>query len=369
MTTGNLQIRKIACLIPYLQIGGSERVISLLANEFAKRADLEVHVIVYGREAPSHHVLSEKVTVHRPEFKFDNRVRALSTLRRLGFLRRAIKQGRYDALLSFGERWNNFVMLACLGLNVRVFLSDRASPELDIGRLQAWLRAFLYPGAAGLLAQTNRARDMARRLGLNDRICVVPNPVVTQQLAAEPGRQNTILSVGRMIATRNYDHLIRIFASLNADDWKLIIVGDDSQRQEHRSHLSSLADRLGVSERVQFAGQQSDVQEFYDRAKIFAFTSSSEGFPNAVAEALASGLPVISYDCVAGPSDLIVDGENGYLVELFDETAFRKRLLELIVYEERRIQMSTKARESVARLSVELLASRVLEFMQGGCPA
>ena len=344
-------------------------MIALLANEFAKRADLEVHVIVYGREAPSYHALSKKVTVHRPDFKFDNRVRALSTLRRLGFLRRAIRKGRYDALLSFGERWNNFVMLACLGLNVRVFLSDRASPELDIGWLQARLRAILYPRAAGLLAQTNRARDMARRHGLNDRICVVPNPVVMQQLAAESERQNTILSVGRIIASRNYDHLINIFVSLNADDWKLIIVGDDSQGQQHRSRLSSLVDSLGVSESVVFAGERSDVQSFYDRAKIFAFTSSSEGFPNAVAEALASGLPVISYDCVAGPSDLIISGENGYLVKIFDDRAFRDRLHDLMVNEKKRIQMSTKARESVARLSVEIAASRILDFMHGQEPA
>jgi len=366
---GNLQIRKIACLIPYLQIGGSERVITLLANEFARRSDLETHVIVYGNDAPSVYELSEKVTVHRPAFKFDNRVRLLSTLRRLGFLRRTIKKGRYDALLSFGDRWNNFVMLACLGLNARVFLSDRSSPELDIGRLQTWLRAILYPRATGLLAQTSRARDMARRRGLNDRICVVPNPVVMQQLAAESGRQNTILSVGRMIATRNYDHLIKIFASLNADDWKLIIVGDDSQGQRHRHYLSNLVDRLGISERVEFTGERSDVQSFYDRAKIFAFTSSSEGFPNAVAEALSSGLPVISYDCVAGPSDLITSGENGYLVKLFDDRAFRKHLRELMVDEKKRIQMSTGARESVARLSVECVASRVLDFMHGREPA
>jgi GalNAc-alpha-(1->4)-GalNAc-alpha-(1->3)-diNAcBac-PP-undecaprenol alpha-1,4-N-acetyl-D-galactosaminyltransferase len=324
---------------------------------------------VYGREAPADFVLSEKVTVHRPPFKFNNRFRLLSTLRRLGYLRRTIKRGRYDVLLSFGDRWNNFVMLACLGLDVRVFLSDRSSPELDIGRSQKWLRQLLYPRAAGLLAQTSQAQDMAIRYGLNDRICVVPNPVIAPRPAAESGRQNIVLSVGRMISTRHYDHLIKIFASLNATDWNLIIVGDDSQGQKHRSYLSDLVQSLGVSDRVELAGARADVQSFYDRAKIFAFTSSSEGFPNVVAEAQSSGLPVISYDCVAGPSDLIVDGENGYLIELFDEGAFRKRLGELMGDDDRRIQMSVKARESVALLSVECVASRVLDFMQGREPA
>jgi GalNAc-alpha-(1->4)-GalNAc-alpha-(1->3)-diNAcBac-PP-undecaprenol alpha-1,4-N-acetyl-D-galactosaminyltransferase len=350
-------------LIPTLKIGGSERVVTLLANEFASRSNLETHVIVYGNDVPSVYELAENVTVHRPAFKFDNRFRFFSTLRRLIYLRRTIQNGRYDAVLSFGDLWNNFVMLACFGLNAQVFLSDRSSPELEIGWLQKRLRRLLYPRAAGLLAQTSRARDVARRRGLNDRICVVPNPVILQQVAAESGRENTILSVGRMVATKHHDQLIKIFSSLNADDWKLIIVGDDDQGQKLRLYLSSLARRLGVSDRVDFPGERSDVQAFYDRAKIFAFTSSSEGFPNAVAEALASGLPVISYDCVAGPSDLIKSGENGYLVGLFDEAAFCKHLGELMVDEKKRIQMSVKARESVASLSVERVASRVLEFI------
>jgi len=340
-------------------------VITLLANEFAKRANLEVHVIVYGRESPTNYVLSEKVTVHRPAFRFDNRMRLISTIRRLNYLRRIIKQGRYDALLSFGDRWNNFVMLACLGLHARVFLSDRSSPVLDIGWFQTLLRRLLYPRAAGLLAQTSQARDMAREHKLNDRICIVPNPVVRQQLVNESGRENIVLSVGRMVATKNYDCLIRIFASLNANNWRLIIVGDDAQGQKHRSVLEDLAGRLHVFDRVEFAGQQFDVQPFYDRAKIFAFTSSSEGFPNVVAEALASGLPVVSYDCVAGPSDLIRSGENGYLVKVFDEQEFGKKLAQLMVYADKRIEMSIAARESVAHLSVERVASRILGFVEG----
>jgi GalNAc-alpha-(1->4)-GalNAc-alpha-(1->3)-diNAcBac-PP-undecaprenol alpha-1,4-N-acetyl-D-galactosaminyltransferase len=337
---------------------------ALLANEFAARSDVEPHIVVYGRDAPWDYELSENVTVHRPPFKFDNRFRLLSTLRRLGFLRRTIKNGRFDAVLSFGDLWNNFVMLACFGLPARVFLSDRSSPGLEIGWLQERLRRLLYPRAAGLLAQTSQARDMASQHGLNERICVVPNPVVMQQLSSESGRQNIVLSVGRMIATRNYDHLIKIIASLNRDDWQLIIVGHDSQGQTHRKYLSSLVDQLGVSDCVKFAGQRSDVQSYYNRAKVFAFTSSSEGFPNAMAEALSSGLPVISYDCVAGPSDLITSGENGYLVELFDDAAFGNHLGELMDDDEKRIQMSIKAHESVAVLSVERVASRVLDFMQ-----
>jgi len=337
---------------------------ALLANEFSKTSFIDVHLIIYGNDVPAVYDLVEGVTVHRPEFKFNKRFRLLSTLRRLLFLRATLRRGRYDAILSFGERWNSFVMLAALGLREKIYLSDRSSPRLDIGWGQTCLRRLLYPRATGLLAQTRQARDMAIERGLNERIDVVPNPVVMPQIASESRREKIILSVGRMVSTKNFDHLIEIFAALNADEWKLIIVGDDSQGQNHKSYLIDLAKRLGVSDRVAFAGERADVQSFYDQAKIFCTTSSSEGFPNVVAEALASGLPVVSYDCVAGPSDLIASGENGYLIDLFDQRTFRQRLGELVFDEGKRMQMSIKARESVARLSVGLVASRVLEIMQ-----
>jgi GalNAc-alpha-(1->4)-GalNAc-alpha-(1->3)-diNAcBac-PP-undecaprenol alpha-1,4-N-acetyl-D-galactosaminyltransferase len=115
---------------------------------------------------------------------------------------------------------------------------------------------------------------------------------------------------------------------------------------------------------VVFAGRRSDVQRFYDRAKIFAFTSSSEGFPNVVAEALSAGLPVVSYDCVAGPADLIRNGEKGFLVDLFDDALFAERLGYLMKNEEKRHTMSINARRSVAHLSPSAVAGRVLAFMQ-----
>ena len=121
---------------------------------------------------------------------------------------------------------------------------------------------------------------------------------------------------------------------------------------------------LQLSERVIFAGHQPDVQRFYDRAKIFAFTSSSEGFPNVVAEALSAGLPVVSYDCVAGPADLIRNGENGFLVDLFDDVSFGERLGYLMKNEEQRQKMSINARRSVAHLSPSTIAGKLIGFMQ-----
>src|SRR5690606_39271620 len=110
-----------------------------------------------------------------------------------------------------------------------------------------------------------------------------------------------ILMVGRFIESKHQDHLIRIFATLKAPGWTLVLVGDDHLQQQNRQKWEGLAKQLGVKDRVLFVGKCNNVDEYFCRASIFAFTSSSEGFPNVIGEAQSAGLPVVAYDCVAGP--------------------------------------------------------------------
>jgi glycosyltransferase involved in cell wall biosynthesis len=178
-------------------------------------------------------------------------------------------------------------------------------------------------------------------------------------------RENWILTVGRLIDTKHHDRLIRLFLKARADGWKLVIVGADAQRQNNLNRLKELVSRAGAEERVVLAGGQKDVDTFYRQSKIFAFTSSSEGFPNAVGEALSAGLPVVSYDCIAGPSEMVRDGENGFLVPVFDDSAFLGRLQRLIDDDGLREAMAHRAPTSVAAYSLECIGERFLRMMLG----
>ena len=338
---------------------------SILANEILAGHDADVDIIAYGPDREVFYPLHEDVRVLQPEFDFHGAPRILSTLRTLAFVRKTVKAGRYDALLSFGERWNSFVMLACAGLGQRIILSDQSSPQVDLGWVQSRLRHLLYPRAYGLIAQTSQYRDMALKKKFHTNIEVIPNPVLERPRVQEEDRKNVILSVGRLISTKHHDRLISNFAALGADDWELVIVGDDSQRQEHRGRLEKLAGQLGVAERVHLVGAQSNVQRYYGSARVFAFTSSSEGLPNVVAEALAAGLPVVSYDCVAGPSDLVRHDYSGYLVDVFDDEQFCQHLQVLLTDNDKRISMSANARESMAGFLPDKIATRFYRFMVG----
>src|SRR5690606_33721252 len=132
----------------------------------------------------------------------------------------------------------------------------------------------------------------------------------------------TIISVGRLVKSKNFKELINIFAQIGDREWKLIIVGDGPEHQ----NLNKLVHKLQITDQVFLVGQHDDVDFYFSRSSIFAFTSLSEAFPNVLNEAMAFPLPVISYDCIAGPSDMIINNHNGILVPLNDSQNFKNHL-------------------------------------------
>lgn len=177
------------------------------------------------------------------------------------------------------------------------------------------------------------------------------------------GKENIILSVGRLINTKNHDRLINIFSKLNAPDWKLIIVGGDALGQNNLEILHKIVSDFDLDDRIILTGEQKNVDQYYGKGKIFAFTSSVEGFPNVIGEALSSGLPVVSYDCVAGPSEMICDGVNGFLVPVFNDKVFVEKLQILIDDERLLNQMSRNAQVSMNDFLIEQIGEEYYSFI------
>ncbi|MPN34840.1 Glycosyltransferase Gtf1 [bioreactor metagenome] len=166
-----------------------------------------------------------------------------------------------------------------------------------------------------------------------------------------------------MISTKHFDQLIEIFSRINKPEWKLIIVGGDAIKQENSIVLRQQIMNAGMQNKIFLDGNQKDVESYLLRSDIFAFTSSSEGFPNVIGEAMSAGLPVVAYDCVAGPSDMIDDGKNGYLIPLFDNEIFEEKLRFLMKNEEVRKQMGAYARKSIRKFSVENIGEEFYKFI------
>jgi GalNAc-alpha-(1->4)-GalNAc-alpha-(1->3)-diNAcBac-PP-undecaprenol alpha-1,4-N-acetyl-D-galactosaminyltransferase len=358
--------KKLCLVIPSLQAGGMERVMTELAEYFSAREDIETHLILYGITREIFYQIPENIIIHKPSFGFNNKWRLFSTFKTMIFLRNIIRRIDPYSVLSFGEYWNNFVLLSLFGLKYQVFVSDRSQPDKSLGRIHDMLRKQLYPKAKGLIFQTEKAKEIFLSKNKHKNIAVIGNPIRefgTSLLTSE--REKQVLMVGRLIETKHQDKLIEMFARVSQPDWKLIIVGYDHLKQHHMDRLKKLAEDLKIGHRVVFTGKQNNIDEIYLKSSIFAFTSSSEGFPNVIGEAMAAGLPVIAFDCIAGPSEMITDGYNGFLIPLFDYKQFESKLVELMTDKNLRRTMGTNGKESILRFSSEKICNSFYNFILG----
>jgi GalNAc-alpha-(1->4)-GalNAc-alpha-(1->3)-diNAcBac-PP-undecaprenol alpha-1,4-N-acetyl-D-galactosaminyltransferase len=341
-----------------------ERVMAELAGYFAKKQQVEVHLILYGIKRDIFYALPDNVIIHKPSFIFDDNHRLKSVIKTLFYLRKTIKEIKPDTVLSFGEYWNNFVLMATLGLSFPVFISDRSQPDKSLGKMQDKLRNWLYPFAKGVIAQTEKAKQIYTSFYRHSNITVIGNPIRKIQIGEEViERENIVLMVGRLISSKHQDKLIELFVKINNPEWKLVIVGYDHLKQNHLLRLQELVKELGAEDRIVLAGKQSNVERYYLQSKIFAFTSSSEGFPNVIGEAMSAGLPVVSFDCVAGPSEMIADNENGFLIPLFDYDLFQIKLSSLMEDNATRLDFGLNAEKSIQMFSVESIGEKFFQFI------
>jgi len=366
---GNRMDRNRICLvIPSLQAGGMERVMSELAWYFSTKNNVEIHLILYGIKQEIFYSIPENIIIHKPNFYFNNKYRMFFTLKTSAYLRKTIKLIKPGTILSFGEFWNSFVLLSLFSLKYPVYISDRCQPDKKFSRIHNILRKLFYPKAAGIVAQTRIAQEIYNKAGLNKNIRVIGNPI--NQVKPEGRaiiRENIVLSVGRLIHTKHHDRLIKLFLEINKPGWRLIIVGYDHLKQSNMERLKNIISESKANDRVILAGKQSNVYDFYLKSKIFAFTSSSEGFPNVIGEAMATGLPVVAYDCIAGPSEMIKDGVNGYLVPIFDDDMFASKLELLMNNPELCEKFGQNGTESIEEFNIHFIGEKFFQFISSQC--
>lgn len=356
--------KKICCVIHSLRSGGSERNMSDLINFFSLKENIEVHLVLYGIKREIFYAINhEKIIIHKPDFEFNNNRRFWHTIKTLFFLRKLIKQIKPFSVLSFCEIWNNLVLLSLFGLRYPVYVADHSSPTKNLGVFHNKLRKLLYKKTAGIICQTEISKEITSKRVKHNNIKVIGNPLSNSFKRDEIKQENIILSVGRLIKTKHFDELINIFAETNHKDWKLVIVGGDSLKQNLLESLKKQIKDLNMEDKIFLEGAQSDIYKYYSSSKIFAFTSSSEGFPNVILEALSAGLPVVAYDCVAGPSDIINDTENGFLIPLFDKQKFKEKLQLLMDNDDLRKVMAEKAPFSVEKFNISNICERFYNFI------
>ena len=351
---------KIFLVIPTLKQGGAERVMSELANQFAQKDNLKVHLVLLAKSNDFYKV-DDTVIIHRLGFENKSKLNKIfSELATFKNLRKLLKTHKPDAVLSFMEKYNSFTILAAAFLGLQVFVSDRSNPLKKVPQTTETLRKFTYKYATGIIAQTQFAKDVLAAKTKNKNIRVIPNPVKEIQNYPDIAKEKLILNVGRLVPEKGQKYLIEAFSKINEKaDWRVVILGDGPLRSE----LEEQVNALGLSNQVLLLGAVNNVDEWLAKASIFVFPSISEGFPNALAEAMSAGLPCVSFDCKTGPRDLIENYKNGILVEEKNVEELANSLQKLIDDPILRLRLGTQAIVIKEHLSSDKIAKCFYEFM------
>jgi GalNAc-alpha-(1->4)-GalNAc-alpha-(1->3)-diNAcBac-PP-undecaprenol alpha-1,4-N-acetyl-D-galactosaminyltransferase len=354
---------RMTLVISSLWGGGAERVVSLLASGWAEQGN-EVTVLTFdhgeGHSYPLHPRVKRRclglraTSSHFLQGLYRN-------LGRIRTLRRAVRESRPDMVISAVDATNVLVLLATRWLRVPVIIMEQTDPALhDIGRTWHLLRRLVYPLANALVcpvsASLARFQAMTRVQG-----CTIPNPFAVPPGPVRRDREQerpTLLAMGRLVHQKGFDLLLNAFAQI-ADHhplWSLTILGEGPLKSELQGQIEALE----LEGRVKLLGAVEDPFPYLYAADMFVFSSRFEGFPLALCEAMACGLPVVSFDCPEGPAAIIRHQADGILIPAQNVKALAAEMAHLMSDPAARQRLAARAPEVLERFS----AGRILAMWQ-----
>jgi glycosyltransferase involved in cell wall biosynthesis len=352
--------KRVLLLIPTLTKGGAERVISRLSSHWHSQGNRVVVATFDGRDPqysfggtiedlklPSSPGILSKISCHH------HRVRAIGDL---------LREFNPNRVISFMEAAN----LAAIRATLRhpqppsLWVSVRCAPNAIPGWQQQLIRWY-YPRAEKVITQTQAVRSHCQHAWrIPEKQCaVIANPMEGDWLAPPANfssrDRNLVVALGRLEPIKGFDILIRACAQLSTI--KLVILGDGDER----GRLQRLVNTLDLQHRVTLPGACTDPKPLLDKAGIFVLSSHFEGFPNALAEAMARGCPIVSTDCPTGPREMIRDGHSGLLVPVGDVQALSNGIERLRTDSRLAAQFGAAAHEAATAWHIDRIAPLWLE--------
>jgi glycosyltransferase involved in cell wall biosynthesis len=353
---------RILLFIHSLTGAGAERVTANLANSWAA-AGLDVVVVTAAPQSEDAFALDPRV--RRISFDMpgvgsgliDGVARTVERARRL---RAVLREVRPDVAIGIMNVASVILALAARGLkDLRSIGTEHNFPGRDpLDPVRSLLRRYTYGWLDSVVVLTQESADWIRAHTAARTIRVIPNaaqwPLPCSEPRVEPSRpegRRRIVAVGRLTPQKGFERLVEAFSRVSDQHprWDVVILGDGPDRVE----LEELVRARGLTDRFRLAGWAGNIGEWYENSDIFALSSRYEGFPCALAEAMAHGVPAVSFDCDTGPRDIVRDGIDGLLVRADDVTALADSLDRLMSDEALRARFAVCAVESRARFSKE----------------
>ena len=368
---------RVVFLINSLTGGGAERImVRLIAHSKSYARSHDLHLVVLDR-APEAYSVPDWIEVHRLGTAGSTGASLVATFRCLRRLEPAV-------CLSFLTRANLINVICGKLLGYPAVISERVNPSSHHARSLGGVAAgtmtrALYPRADEVICPSEGvAADLVHNFGVHrTKATVIPNPVDADELRraasqpiAIPTKRPYIVAMGRLVETKNFALLLRAFAQVSPE-FDLMLIGDGPLHEE----LRSLAQQMRLSHRVHFSGFVQNPFPLIVQAHAFVMASNAEGFPNALVEAMALGVPVIATNCRSGPAELLGEESTleitdlheapyGLLVPVRDVAALSAALT-MMSDDHFRGQQAVRAAEGAARYQLQPAVDAYWHVLRG----
>ena len=339
--------------------GGGERVLTTLANEFAKRG--ESVGIATDTDTPFAYKIDSKIVLYDLYEGTNDNSTHISKIYNSILIRRNIlciaKQEKPDVIVAFMSALGCTVVASTLGLGIPVVISEHTNVSRKLGILLDIKRRLFYPLANAVTILTRYDKKLWKNNYNN--VVYMPNPVSFKKNNDTSNRKKAVLAVGRVNQweIKGFDNLLRCWAKLCHlyPDWKLKIVGDADKNA--LDFLNSMANKLGCCN-YEFLGFRKDVYELMQRSEIFCLSSRVEGLPMALIEAMNAGCCCVSFDVVTGPREIIHHGFSGLIAKNQDNKNLTEYLDRVMSNDVLRKRLASNAPQSVIKYSTDRIINR-----------
>ena len=310
-------MNRLTLILPKLTAGGTERTAVELANYFSDQ-NVDVTIIVMFKKQVFFE-LNGEVTLIEPNWNPTSKLgKKLYWVYLWFYLRKSIKKSKPDSILLLG-----YILIGLLVIwnkKYALYFSNRTNPYRSrfmgnpaLNKLYHILYRLLKYRVNGIIAQTEVAKEFyVKRFSCP--VKVIPNSLKKMHYYSELKKEDIVITIGRCVPEKGQKYFIDLVSQLQIrfPMLRFILIGDGPELQG----LKKYAEDLKLRDKIEFLGFTEDVDYYLAISKYFVLTSVTEGYPNVLIESMAQGCIPFSFDCVAGPSDIISTGENGFLAEV-----------------------------------------------------
>lgn len=307
-------------------MGGAGNVVQILSRELVLRGH-GVTVCLNKKTAETKHDISGVKTVILSED-----TKSVSLLKKyfcfIQKTRRLIKSEKPDVIISFLFGVSSIVGLSLTGMDIPLIVSERCNPH-EVRPKHIWkaLRRSAYKKASAVVVLFDAFRSFENGRYLNKSVAI-PNPIPFFPNSAYHifNGDTVFVTLGNYRKVKGFDLLVEAFAILSKQHGKakLLIYG-----MQTNSDLPDKIRGLGLEDKIKLCGYANDIKAVFSAADAYVMPSRHEGFPNALCEAMAYGLPCAAFLCHEGIAELIQDGVNGVLAEKGNPESLAKAMLSL----------------------------------------